>query len=161
VSSVTDPNGVATSWQYTDGFGRVTEEDRPDGTYTQWTYEGCSAAGGCLLGSSDLAVIATLYAHGGAVQTDTTTYYDSLERPLIGKSRMLANATYARNETRYDNLGNVTQVAMPCTWIAVATPCNYWTTNEYDALNRITQSQRPISSTNGTLQTTLYGYLGR
>ncbi|MGB9330141.1 MAG: RHS repeat-associated core domain-containing protein [Steroidobacteraceae bacterium] len=161
VSSMTDPNGITTSWKYTDGFGRKTEEDRPDNTHTTWLYEGCSAAGGCLLGSSTLAVVSTVYAMGGVVQTDATTFYDQLERPLISKSRMLANGTYARNEVRYSNLGPTTQIAMPCTWSAVTTSCTYWIANTYDVLNRLTQSQRPISSTNNQPQSTNYVYAGR
>jgi len=74
---------------------------------------------------------------------------------------MLASGTYARNEVRYDNLGRTAQQAMPCTWSAVTTTCAYWSTTGYDVLNRVTQVQRPISSTNSNLQTTTYAYAGR
>lgn len=42
--SVTDPNGLETSWDY-DSFGRRTTETRPDGTSTTWTIAECSS--GC------------------------------------------------------------------------------------------------------------------
>ncbi len=38
-SSMTDPNGLVTSSQY-DNFARKTQETRPDGTYTNWSYQG-------------------------------------------------------------------------------------------------------------------------
>jgi YD repeat-containing protein len=63
-----------------------------------------------------------------------------------------------RNEVQYDNLGRIHLQGAPCTFVSCAT---YWTTNTYDVLNRITQSQRPISATNSTLQSTNYGYAGR
>ncbi len=43
-TSVTDPNGLTTSWTY-DGFGRRTLEIRPDLTRTTWDRASCS--GGC------------------------------------------------------------------------------------------------------------------
>jgi RHS repeat-associated protein len=69
--------------------------------------------------------------------------------------------TYSRNELRYDSLGRVSQRSFPCTYTALTTTCTYWTTDTYDVLNRLTQSQRPISSTNSNLQTTTYQYAGR
>jgi RHS repeat-associated protein len=165
-SSLTDPNSstqtpIVTTWLYTDGFGRKTQETRPDGTYTTWAYSSCASAGGCLIGNSTLAVIQTVYNTNATVQTDATTFFDELERPLLAKSRMLASGTYARNEVRYDNLGRTVQQAMPCTWSAVTTTCTYWTTSSYDVVNRVSQTQRPISSTNSTLQTTTFAYAGR
>lgn len=74
---------------------------------------------------------------------------------------MMNGTTYSRNEVRYDSLGRVTQRAFPCTYSSLTTTCTYWTTNSYDVLNRLTQSQRPISSTNSNLQTTSYAYAGR
>jgi YD repeat-containing protein len=161
VSSVTDPNGLSTSWVYGDGFGRKTQENRPDGGHTNWAYNSCANWGGCLLGNNTLALVHAVYNSDWTVQTDGTTYFDRLQRPLIANKRMLASGTYDRNEVRYDNLGRVVQQAMPCTWTAVTTTCAYWTTNQYDVLNRLYETQRPISSTNGTLQTTSISYAGR
>src|SRR5438270_378968 len=73
VSSTTDPNSLTTSWQYTDGFGRRTQENRPDGTYTKWAYTDC-ASSGCLVGGHGLDNTQSVYAVGGAVITDGTTY---------------------------------------------------------------------------------------
>jgi RHS repeat-associated protein len=161
VSSVTDPNGLSTSWVYGDGFGRKTQENRPDSTHTNWVYENCANWGGCFLANNTLAVTYENYNSDWTSQSLGTTYYDQLERPLIANKSMLANGTYDRNEVRYDSLGRIVQRAAPCTWVGVTTPCTYWTTNTYDVLNRLTQSQRPISSTNSNLQTTTYAYAGR
>ena len=40
MATLTDPNGLATSWGY-DAFGRRTSEVRPDLTSTAWTYASC------------------------------------------------------------------------------------------------------------------------
>jgi len=156
-SSVTDPNNVTTSWQYTDGFGRLTQELRADGTYTNLTYSDCASS--CLIGSHGTNITHQVFAVGGTVITDGTDYLDSVDRPLVSNKRMLSG--YDRNEVRYDSLGRVNQKAFPCNWSSLTTACSYWTTNTYDVLNRLTQSQRPISSTNSNLQTTTYAYAGR
>jgi RHS repeat-associated protein len=161
VSSVTDPNGLSTSWLYDDGFGRKTQENRPDGGHTNWAYNSCANWGGCLLGNNTLALSHFVLNNDWTYITVGTTYYDQLQRPLIANKSMLASGTYDRNEVRYDSLGRIVQQAAPCTWVAVTTPCSYWTTRSYDVLNRATQDQRPISSTNSTLQTTTYQYAGR
>lgn len=159
-SSVTDPNNVTTSWAYTDGFGRVTQETRADGTYTQYTYQNCSGTSGCLVGSNGLVVSHTVYNTNATVQSSGTTYFDSVDRKLVSNQVMLSGS-YSRNEVRYDSLGRVSQKAFPCTWTSLTTTCSYWTTKSYDVLNRLAQSQRPISSTNSNLQTTTYAYAGR
>jgi len=56
--------------------------------------------------------------------------------------------------TRY---GNVAQQSFP--YLSGAS--SYWQTITYDPLTRITAAQRPISSTNSTLQGTTYQYAGR
>lgn len=164
-TSQTDPNYTSSNplqitWAY-DAFARKSQENRPDGTYTKWVYNDCASTGGCLIGSHGLAVAQTVYNSDGTTETDGTTYLDSVDRTLVSNKRMLASGTYDRNEVRYDNLGRVAQQAAPCVWSGIGTACTYWTTNNYDILNRITQTQRPISASNSTLQTTIFGYAGR
>ncbi len=164
-ATLTDPNSststpIVTSWLY-DPFGRKSQETRPDNTFTKWAYDTCASQGGCVLGANNLAVVQTHYNTDSSVESDSTVFYDQLGRTLITKQRMLASGTYSRNEVRYDNLGNTLQTAIPCVWAAVTTSCSYWTTNTYDSLNRITSSQRPISSGNNTPQITGYAYAGR
>jgi RHS repeat-associated protein len=159
-SSTTDPNGLTTSWLY-DGFGRETQETRPDGTYTTWTYQNCATTTGCLLNTPGLYVIHDVYNTNATVQSSGATWFDPIDRPLVSTQIMMNGSTYSRNELRYDSLGRVSQRAFPCTYSSFTTTCTYWTTNSYDVLNRLTQSQRPISSTNSNLQTTTYAYAGR
>jgi RHS repeat-associated protein len=161
-SSATDPNGIVTSWQY-DGFGRRSQETRPDGTYTQWTYYNCASYIGCPLGSGTygLNILHNLYNTNGTTQSYGIDFRDAVGRELVNLQIMMNGSTYSRNEQRYDSLGRVSQKAFPCTYTAITTPCSYWTTNTFDVLNRLTQSQRPISSTNSNLQTTSYAYAGR
>src|SRR5580692_11669963 len=104
-----------------------------------------------------MTVTATVLNVGGTTQSATNTYLDSVDRTLVTSSTML-NGAFDRNEVQYNSLGLVAQRGAPCTFVSCT---NYWTTYSYDVLNRLTQSQRPISATNGNLQTTTYGYQGR
>jgi RHS repeat-associated protein len=160
-TSVQDPNGIVTSWQ-DDAFGRKTQENRPDHTYTVWTYNDCANWLGCLVGSHGLALSHYVHNQDQSVQTDGTDWFDSVDRPLLSNQRMLESGTYARNEVRYDSLGHRKSQAMPCTFAAVGTACPYFTTYVMDAIGRVITLQRPVSQNNsGTTQTTSIQYLGR
>ncbi len=153
-TSQTDPNGIQTSWQY-DPFARKIKEIRPDGTSTTWAYNSCSP--GCVNGNNQMTVVQTRINIDGTTLRIDNTYLDALDRTLVTSGQML-NGAYDRNEVQYDNLGRVHLQGMPCTFVGCV---QYWVTNSYDVLNRLTQSQRPISATNATLQTTAYSYQGR
>jgi len=155
LTSVQDPNGILTSWQY-DGFGRKSKETRPDGTSTTWSYNDCASTG-CVNGNNRMTVTQTVLNVGGATQSVQNTYLDAFDRTLV-VSRTMLNGAYDRREVQYDNRGNVHLQGAPCTFSGCA---NYWTTNTYDVLNRLIESQRPISATNPSLQTTTYTYQGR
>jgi RHS repeat-associated protein len=159
-TSQTDPNfttanPLTTSWTY-DNFARELSETRLDGTSTTTSYNAC-ATNGCVNANNKMTVTKTVLNAGGSTQTVQNIYLDELDRPLVTSSLML-NGAYDRNEIQYDSLGNVHQQGAPCTFVGCAT---YWTTNTYDVLHRLTESQRPISATNSTLQSTSMGYAGR
>jgi YD repeat-containing protein len=156
----TTSNRLMTTWAY-DDFARKIKETRPDGTYTTWTYNNCASWGGCLFGTNTLALAHYVTNTDGSVLTDGSTYFDQLDRPIMAGKRLLVSGTYDRNEVRYDSLGRVKVQYMPCVLTNVVTTCPYWITVGHDILNRVTQTQRPISATNSTLQTTTYGYAGR
>ena len=163
-ASLTDPNSssqtpIVTSWQY-DGFGRKAQENRPDGTYTIWAYESCVIWDGCAITSPALALEHVVHNADGSTQTIGSTWFDSLERPIID-NELLPGGSYNRNEVRYDSLGRLTQRAAPCAFSSVAAACPYMTQTSYDVLNRPTRVQRPISASNSTLQSTTYAYAGR
>jgi RHS repeat-associated protein len=157
--SIQDANGITTSWQY-DSFGRKIQETRPDKTYTIFTYSDCVNWGGCIYGPHTLALAHHNYSTTGVDISDGTTWFDQMDRPMMTNALNFAG-TYDRNDTRYDSLGNIAQQAAPCAYTSVLTPCTYWTTYSHDALGRLTQTQRPISATNSSPQSTLYNYQGR
>ncbi|MDP9008029.1 MAG: FG-GAP-like repeat-containing protein [Pseudomonadota bacterium] len=157
-TSQSDPNSttanpLATTWTY-DGLARVVTEARPDGTSTTWSRNGCAT--NCVNSNNKLTVTQTVLNVGGSTQTIQNTYLDWFERTLA-TSKLMLNGAYDRNEVQYDSLGNIHLQGVPCTFIC-STP--FWTINTYDFLNRITASQRPLSATNSTLQTTSFGYSG-
>jgi YD repeat-containing protein len=151
----TTSNQLKTTWT-PDPFFRVSGQTNLDGTATTWAYNNC-ATSGCVNTNNRMTVTQTTVNAGGSTQRIANLYTDSLGRTLVTSKQML-NGAYKRNEVQYDNLGRVHLQGAPCTFVNCAT---YWTTNTYDVLNRITESQRPISSTNSTLQSTYYGHAGR
>jgi hypothetical protein len=142
--------------QLYDTFQRKQQETRPDGTSTTWAYNNCATAG-CVNANNKTTVVQTNVNVGGTTLNSQNTYLDAFDRPLVTSKQMFSGA-YDRNEVQYDNMGNVHQQAAPCTFVSCT---YYWTTNTYDALNRLLTSQRPISATNPTLQTTTVQYSGR
>jgi RHS repeat-associated protein len=158
-TSQTDPNytvsnPLSTTWTY-DNFTRELSESRLDGTAITFGYNSCGAT--CVNANNKMTLTKTIVNVGGTTQSVQNTYLDWFDRPLVVSGLML-NGAYDRNEVQYDNLGRVHQQAAPCTFVSCT---NYWITNYYDVLNRLTKSQRPISATNSTLQTTTLQYAGR
>jgi hypothetical protein len=143
----TTSNPLTTTWQY-DTFARKIQENRPDGTYTVWSYNDCANWGGCLLGSHALALAHYIYNTDGSIQNDGTTWFDQVDRPLMTNAMNLSGG-FDRNEQRYDSLGRVAKQAMPCTYTAVSTPCTYWSSFAYDALNRLIETERPVNASSG------------
>jgi RHS repeat-associated protein len=157
ISSKTDPNNLTTSWQYTDGFGRKTRETKPDGTYTTWNYFDMSGFGYLIHG---LLVEEGTFTSGAVHLRDDDTGHDPVGRLVVQVNADISGG-YNQSNITYDSLGRVASRSAPCSFVAWPTVCTYWTTTSYDALNRPTQVQRPISSINSTLQTTSYSYAGR
>jgi len=153
--SATDPNGISTSWQY-DLFQRKIKETRPDATSTTWGYNSCATAG-CVNANNSTTVVQTNVNTNGSTLNVQNIYLDHLNRTLVTSKQML-NGAFDRNEVQYDNLGNIHQQSAPCTFVSCTA---FWTINSYDPLNRLVLSQRPISATNSSLQTTSWAYSGR
>ena len=155
-TSVQDPNGVSTSWQF-DSFGRQNREDRPDGTYTLTDLGYCNSSNGnCSgLGEFPLYVRATNKTTAGAAINERTAYTDMYGRLRISSGTAL-NGNNTLITTSYDVYGNVASMSMPYQSSPV-----YNISFSYDALNRLTQSSQPTGSSNSTPKTTSYFYEGR
>jgi YD repeat-containing protein len=102
----TGPNGLITTWSY-DVHGRKTQEVRPDGTQTKWTYLFCSGHGGsasCVAGAI-YVITATPYASDGVTQNGPLgiVYFDMLDRE-IGRDTQGFDASTVRVSKRYCGL---------------------------------------------------------
>lgn len=155
-ATVTDPNNLVTTWNTWDDFGRPTKMTNPDGTYITWQYLNSAT----YLAYDGVLLEKDLYASNSTLIQNWQTAYDSVDRTRV-KLNYGLSGSYNRADITYDSLGRVSQQSFPCTFSAWTTTCTYWNTNSYDVLNRLTQTQRPISSTDSTLQTTTLAYAGR
>ncbi|MDR3527917.1 MAG: RHS repeat-associated core domain-containing protein [Rhizomicrobium sp.] len=137
----TDLNGLVTSWSY-DGFGRVTQEIRPDGGKTVYTYIDCTTTS-CSVSGAAFAASMIAYGPDGSTVTSpsSTVYYDILSRQ-IGVETAGFDGSTIRALTQYDGNGNVHQTSRP--YLASGgTP--KWTVNTNDALGRVTRNDTPNS----------------
>jgi RHS repeat-associated protein len=153
--SAKDPNGIQTSWQY-DPFQRKAKEIRPDTTYTTWSYNSCAIAG-CVNSNNRTTLVQTNFNTDNSNLNVKNTYLDQLDRALVTSKQML-NGAFDRNEVQYDNVGNILKQSAPCTFASCTL---YWTVNSYDPMRRLVLTQRPVSATNASLQSTTVSFAGR
>jgi RHS repeat-associated protein len=159
VSGEIDPNSttsdpIETSWQY-DGFGRLSQETRPDGTYTTYTYSLASAQWDPL---PRLYVTKQITDRSGNIINTIVDYSDMLDRPLYRMETLLGGKNSWVLTQYYDALGNLRERCPPVWQNNPAINCTVYM---HDILNRVTQVQRPINQSDSTLQTTSFAYQGR
>ena len=149
-TGVTDPNGISTTFQY-DAFGRKTRENRPDGTYSLWTYHLCTdGAGYCYYGDSTFYRV-NKYDYGtdgnwfqwqvgffDRFDHDTGIAHDNTFSVQIDRRRI------------YDTLGRLTAESKP---FFITGGTQYFTNYSYDVLNRVTQTSRPVGDSDPSIQT--------
>jgi len=130
-ASVTDPNGLTTSWSY-DLFGCRVLETRPDATSTAWSYLACP--GGCdprvryLVQQQDRTT--------GSTTFNTTTRYFNQWDVLGWELRQQPGAAYVYATARdFDARGRVTREYVP---FAAGASNNGSRRYSYDLLDRIT-----------------------
>ncbi len=158
-ATLTDPNSttsnpIITSWQYSDGFGRLTKEIRPDQTSTSVSYS--------LYSGFDpkprLITTAQKLDSASNVITTTTSYADMLDRPLYQLSTLLDGTTAWTKYQTYNAMGNVATSFFP--YPSSGSNVGNWAYS-YDALNRPIGAQRPAFAGSGSNATYGYQYAGR
>ncbi|HSC05229.1 MAG TPA: FG-GAP-like repeat-containing protein, partial [Steroidobacteraceae bacterium] len=130
VSSESDPNGLVISSFY-DGYGRKTQERRPDGTSTTWSFWSCDSTNN-YCGVPDLrwAFAQTELDNASALITYKYVYHDGLNRVRYDERLNLAGGlTYFT--TGYDALGRKSLEYVP-----VSTGRWHYHVVTYDLLNR-------------------------
>jgi len=151
--SATDPNGLQVAWAY-DGFGRMTQETRPDGTKTTWIYSACGVGNG-YCGDSRLRyqVEKRELDSAGNVIRASQQLFDAYGRSLYDQSQTLSGA-YSTVATNYDVQGRIRQRSQPYfTGLS-----RYFTTISYDLMDRPTLEERPVNDYGTGTQTVEYGY---
>jgi RHS repeat-associated protein len=156
-TEIIDPNSIKTTFQY-DVFGRNARENHADRTYTTWTYTDCQSSGTCIVGGHGLNVARLEYNSDDTLRSDGTILLDALDRALMVVDR--STSGYVRQDVRYNQLGLPAKSSAPCYWFENSADCTFWTNYTYDLIGRQTQSSRPVSDSDSTIQTTTTYYEG-
>jgi RHS repeat-associated protein len=145
----TDPNGNQTVVPTTaydgaggyDGFGRLHQQTRPDGSASVWTYAFCTAVGPyCPTGAA--YEMTTLQLSSGITPTAIVTgytAYDTRSR-VIEQGTVLLGGVISRVHTTYDQMGNVAKFSKPY----IGSSPVYSTSYIFDlARSRVTETDVP------------------
>lgn len=160
LTSTTTPNsGNNTTGWVPDAFGRIVQENRPDGTYTVAT---ATMASGGLDPRATYAVSYAEYASGGApVRTDYSVH-DHLGRSINEFRTPLAGGGYVTTTRGFDALGRPSWEGSPFIGSGGTqyTPA-HTTTYDYDVLDRMIEVSSPTSESNPAAITTGIAHAGR
>ncbi len=153
-ASETDPNGIAISWLY-DDFGRMTRENRPDGTALTRTFNACAAPGYCGYTTLRYYIETSLLNTAAAVVRNDQQFFDVLDR-LRFDEPLLVTGSRVQTAIEYDALGRVATRSSP----RFSAGALFLTQFQYDLQNRVTQASRPTSDSNPAPVTTTNFYEG-
>jgi RHS repeat-associated protein len=149
-TSVTDPNGLTTSWTR-DTFGRLTLETRPDSTSTAWTLFTCFI---CPSAVRYYVLEEAKNTGGGIFRTDTH-YFDQFDRRIYEYRQLHGGGNSATSAT-FDSRGRLARIYVPY-WSGGAH--NGYRQFSYDALDRSTTES--LYTGGGALdRTTSYAFNG-
>ena len=143
VDKITDINDLITTRSY-DNFGRLTGEDRPDGTEATVEYKiinrvAYPAETG--IDDRDEAVIYTQsneYDNQGndtLAVTPTRIFYDAQGREVRRRVKGFDGVDFIHTDTEYDSRGRVKRSSQP--YYDVTNETVHWNTPDYDDFNRI------------------------
>ncbi len=139
LTSLTGPNGLATTWDY-DGFGRKVLEARADGTETAWSFDLCVSlcpAGGTYVVTRQNRITATGLPTGAV----GIAYYDLLNRVFQQETEGF-DGTAGLADTEFNALGQISRSSRP--YFAGTAPGNIqWTAQSYDATGRLVSATTP------------------
>lgn len=137
IKTMTDENGQVTTYTYADPghMDRVTDFRRPDGVHFTNAYDDLHSA---------MTVTQPIQ---GLDALQKVTSYDGLGRPLTSAVKDANGNVSSIVKTQYDPVGRPYMASNPYT-----TSPQYWTTRQFDALNRLTATILP----DGALTTSSY-----
>jgi RHS repeat-associated protein len=155
----TDPNGIVVANSTYDSFGRISRQDRPDGTYSTYGYY---ASGGYYNPLSVDYIQQGTFDSGGVAIRYEHIFRDKFGRMVNEYHNPSDGPDNWANSRSYDSLGRVSTEGSPffASTGAQYTP-THATTFSYDLLGRITQQSRPQSQSVSTPVTTTFVYAGR
>ena len=151
--SVTDANGLSTTWSH-DEFGRRVNETASDGTRRTWTFQSCGTTGCWGTGELRFLVYDRSYAADGAMIREHHSYYDGYERPRSEEYHG-ALGTWLHRTYEYDAAGRMTRESRP-----YASVPNGHTLRTFDALGR-PLSERDHDGGGATVRNSSLAYAGR
>lgn len=111
-ASETDANGIGVSWTY-DDFARRVQENRPDGTYTQWGYYFCDASNN-YCGVADLRwyTVRWEYTNGGGLIRYDYNFFDGQNRLRYDERQNLSGGLDYHIQS-YDSSGRLAAKYVP------------------------------------------------
>jgi len=157
MQSKTEPNTtVVTSWTY-DDFCREERMTRPDNTSTYKTYHLCDASNGyCGDGLLRYSVRVSDRSTADVEINHVDQFFDVMGRVKYEQKVGFSGQTIGV-QTLYDNRGNVAMQSNPF-YVGAGTVSGV--SHEYDLLNRLVRTQRPISDADRAVVTEWVSYNG-
>ncbi len=140
-TNVTDPSSLETILEY-DNFGRLTRENRPDDTATDFVLSACKGSNNfCGVPGSRSKVAVTLRSSSdGEVRTDSQ-YFDLFDRPIRSHQELLGNNVSEVTRT-FDVYGRLSSESIPHDPAGDMHEVTY----QYDLVGRTTLIRRPESA---------------
>lgn len=156
VDTITDPNGLETSWEY-DSFARPTRLVRTDGSASTRDYLACDSDCTGVSNAEMKVRLREIKDSNGAIFSERFLVLDAFGRVLRESYFDLGGAT-VDVLIKYNNRGRVYQYSQPH-FHSTGSPV--WTTLSYDAAGRLTSSVRDdANDDDASSASTSYTYEG-